>query len=155
MYYGHIHHYVRGSFTLRWRHNDRHGVPNHVYSHVCWGAHQRKYQSPASLAFIMGIHRSPVDSPHKGPVTRKVFPFDDVIMIRMDVVCMIAPLAVKQRWRIWVKSTSAKPPQKHCKVRTLGVISGMYLIISKTAIHIGGRAVDQSEGLMAMYSGRG
>ena len=29
---------------------------------------------------MRGIHRWPVDSPHKGPVTRKMFPFDDVIM---------------------------------------------------------------------------
>ena len=41
---------------------------------------QRKHQSSASLAFVRGIHRSPVNSPHKGPVTRKLFPFDDVIM---------------------------------------------------------------------------
>ena len=34
----------------------------------------------ASLAFVRGIHRWPVNSPHKGPVTRKMFPFDDVIM---------------------------------------------------------------------------
>ena len=33
-----------------------------------------------SLAFVKGIHRSPVDSPHKGPVTRKISPVDDVIM---------------------------------------------------------------------------
>ena len=26
------------------------------------------------------IHRSPVDSPHKGPVTRKMFPFIDVLV---------------------------------------------------------------------------
>ena len=41
---------------------------------------QRKHQSCASLAFVRGIHRWPVNSPHKGPVTRKMFPFDDVIM---------------------------------------------------------------------------
>ena len=29
---------------------------------------------------MRGIHRGPVNSPHKGPVTRKMFPFDDVIM---------------------------------------------------------------------------
>ena len=29
---------------------------------------------------VRGIHRSPVNSPHKGPVTRKMFPFDDVIV---------------------------------------------------------------------------
>ena len=32
---------------------------------------------------MWGIHRSPVNSPHKGPVTRKMFQFDDVIMRKM------------------------------------------------------------------------
>ena len=52
-----------------------------VYSAVYSGADQRKHQSSASLAFVRGIHRSPVNSPHKWPVTRKMFPFDDVIMV--------------------------------------------------------------------------
>ena len=53
-----------------------------VYSaFVRSGADQRKHQSSASLAFVRGIHRSPGNSPHKGPVTRKIFPFDDVIML--------------------------------------------------------------------------
>ena len=56
-----------------------------VYSTVYSGADQRKYQSSASLAFVRGIHRWPVNSPHEGPVTRKMFPFDDVIM-KMSVV---------------------------------------------------------------------
>ena len=51
-----------------------------VYSTVYPGADQRKHQSPASLAFVRGIHRGPMNSPHKWPVTRKLFPFDDVIM---------------------------------------------------------------------------
>ena len=51
-----------------------------VYSIVYSSAVQRKHQSSASLAFVWGIHRGPVNSPHKGPVTRKMFPFDDVIM---------------------------------------------------------------------------
>ena len=51
-----------------------------VYSTVYSGADQRKHQSFASLAFVRGIHRWPVNSPHKGPVKRKMFPFDDVIM---------------------------------------------------------------------------
>ena len=41
---------------------------------------QRKHQSSMSLAFARGIHRWPVNSPHKGPVTWKMFPLDDVIM---------------------------------------------------------------------------
>ena len=51
-----------------------------VYLPACSGADQRKHQSSASLAFVRGIHRWPVNSPHKGSVTRKLFPFDDVIM---------------------------------------------------------------------------
>ena len=51
-----------------------------VYSIVHSGADQRKHQSSASLAFERGIHRRPLNSPHKGPVTRKMFQFDDVIM---------------------------------------------------------------------------
>ena len=51
-----------------------------VYSTVYSGADQRKHQSSASLAFVSGIHRWPANSPHKRPLTRKMFPFDDVIM---------------------------------------------------------------------------
>ena len=47
-----------------------------VYSTVNSGADQRKRQSSASLAFVRGIHRWPVNSPHKWPSTRKMFPFD-------------------------------------------------------------------------------
>ena len=56
-----------------------------VYSTVYPGADQGKDQSSASLAFVWGIHRGPVNSPHKWPVTRKIFPFDDVIMVRTGV----------------------------------------------------------------------
>ena len=51
-----------------------------VYSAVYSDADQRKHQSSASLSFVRGIHRGHVNSPHKWPVTRKMFPFDDVIM---------------------------------------------------------------------------
>ena len=51
-----------------------------VYPIVYSDADQRKRQSSASLAFVRGIHRGPVNSPHKWPVTRKMFPFDDVII---------------------------------------------------------------------------
>ena len=51
------------------------------------GADQRKHQSSTSLAFV----RWPMNSPHKGPVTRKMFPFDDVIM-RCFVVVMVLVL---------------------------------------------------------------
>ena len=50
------------------------------YSTVSLGADQRKHESSVPLAFVRGIHRWSVNSPHKGPVTRKMIPFDDVIM---------------------------------------------------------------------------
>ena len=55
-----------------------------VYSTVYSGADQRKHQISASLVFVREITRWPVNSPHKGPVTRKMFPFDDVIMFYPD-----------------------------------------------------------------------
>ena len=51
-----------------------------VYSTVYSDEDQRKHQSSASLPFVRGIHRGAVNTPYKWPVTRKMFPFDDVIM---------------------------------------------------------------------------
>ena len=53
-----------------------------VYSTIYWGADQRKHKNSASLGFVRGIHRWPLNSPHKGPVTRKMFSFDVVIMTK-------------------------------------------------------------------------
>ena len=60
-----------------------------VYSTVYSDADQRKHQSSTSLAFVWGIHRGPLNSPHKWPVTQKMFQFDDVIMIKMINDCII------------------------------------------------------------------
>ena len=51
-----------------------------VYLVIYTSADKTKHQSSALLAFVRGIHRGPVNFPHKRPVTRKMFPFDDVIM---------------------------------------------------------------------------
>ena len=61
-----------------------------IYSTVYSDADQRKHQSSESLAFVRGIHRGPVNSPHKWPVTRQMFPFDDVIMrhLRFEFIKM-------------------------------------------------------------------
>ena len=56
-----------------------------VYSVVYTGGDQRKHQISALLAFVRGIHRRPVNSPRKGPVTRKMFAFDDVIMVHNHI----------------------------------------------------------------------
>ena len=76
------------------------GLNSIVYS----GANQRKHQSSASLAFVRGIHRWPVNSPHKGAVTRKMFPFDDIIMGKGAVM-----LSFDTSW--WIVFTfECKPP---------------------------------------------
>ena len=54
--------------------------PTIIYLTVYSDADQRKHQISASLAFVRGIHRGPVNSPHKWPATRKMFLFDDAIM---------------------------------------------------------------------------
>ena len=59
-----------------------------VYS----GADKWKHQSSASLAFLTGIHWWLVNSPHKGPVTRKMFPFDDAIMVIYMLMQMLDDL---------------------------------------------------------------
>ena len=85
-----------------------------VYSTVYSSADQRNHQSSASRAFVRGIHRCPVNSPHKGPVTRKLFPFDDVIMIFSDlrVHCLLHALPALlnsmtawtiKMWIVWIK----------------------------------------------------
>ena len=75
---------VYGSDSLQWHHNECGDVSNH-YPHDCLlnvysNADQSKHQSFAPLAFVWGIHRSPVNSPHKGLVTRKMSQFYDVIV---------------------------------------------------------------------------
>ena len=73
---------------LQWRHNGRESVSNHQPYDCLLNRifRRRKLQSSASLAFVRGIHRGQVNSPHKWPVTRKMFPFDDVIMSRLGEI---------------------------------------------------------------------
>ena len=76
---------IRLRYVLQWRHNGRDGVSNHrrldgLLSRL-FRRRSKKHQSSASLAFVRGIHRWQLVSPHKGQVTGKTFPFDDVIMI--------------------------------------------------------------------------
>ena len=66
-----------------------------VYATVYSGADQRKHQSSASLAFVWGIHRWPVNSPHKWPVTREMLQW---ISNNMGVVCTFSCLVVFSLW---------------------------------------------------------
>ena len=81
-----------GTFcTLQRRHNGGDGVSNHQ-THDCllnrlFKCRSKKHQSSASLAFAWRIHRWSVNSPHKWPVTRKMFPFDDVFVDCYGAIC--------------------------------------------------------------------
>ena len=76
-----------------------------VYSTVYSGADERKHQSSLPLALVRVIHWSLVNSPHKGPVTRKMFPFDDVIMWHWGNH-MVASVAIIWWLPQWQRSTA-------------------------------------------------
>ena len=67
-------HFFPGCFTaLKWRHNQRDGVSNHRRLHWllnCWFRWRSKKISKLRITWPL--------CPHKGSVTRKMFPFDDV-----------------------------------------------------------------------------
>ena len=69
-----------------------------VCSIVGSGTDQRKHQISASLAFVRAIHLWPVNSPHKSPGTRKMFPFDDVIMMAWRHFLVVPQLRVIHQW---------------------------------------------------------
>ena len=81
-----------------------------VYTTVYSGADQRKHLRSASLAFVRGIHRCPVNSPHKWPLTRKMVPFDDIIMIRhvwWNNIHVSLPRGGSQQWCLFYKQILA------------------------------------------------
>ena len=70
--------------TLQWRHIDHDSVSNHQ-PHGCllnrlFRRRSKKTSKLRVTGLCVGNSSGPVNSPHKGPVTRKMFPFDDVIM---------------------------------------------------------------------------
>ena len=71
-------------YSLPWRHNGCDGVSNNQ-THDCLlnrlFRHRSKITSKLRVTGLCaGKSPVPVNSLHKGPVTRKMFPFDDVIM---------------------------------------------------------------------------
>ena len=76
--------FERSIFSIRWSHDGRDSVSNHQPHHCLlnriFTRRSKKTSKLRVTGFVWGIHRGPVNSPHKWPVTRKMFPFDDVIM---------------------------------------------------------------------------
>ena len=79
--------------------------PNDCLLNRLFKRRSKKTSKPVSLAFVRGIHRSTVNAPHKGPVTRKMFPFDDVIMLCFEVRYRMV-LPIPHRITILPSSTS-------------------------------------------------
>ena len=68
--------------SLLWRHNGRDGASNHELHHCLLNRLSFKKTSKLRVTGLCGgVHRWPVNSPHKWPVTWKMFPFDYVIML--------------------------------------------------------------------------
>ena len=84
-------------WSLHWRHNDHDGVSNHQ-PHGCllnrlFRRRSKKTSKLRVTGLCAGNSPGPVNSPYKGPVTRKMFPFDDVIMYFIQFlpgVCFIS-----------------------------------------------------------------
>ena len=97
-----------------------------VHSIIYSDGDQGKHQSASSLAF-RGIHRGPVNFPHKWPVTRKLFPFDDVIMEVNPMVTSDSRHKVLVMWNMsWAMTSSWIPGKENvtCSFIVAGVVYG-------------------------------
>ena len=92
-------------------------------------ADQWEHQISASLAFVRGIHRGPVNSPHKRSVTRKVFPFDDVIMYQLSSTGCKSMVEVIHHFDVSIMQL--KLPILHCFVFVFEIISPHWYDISR------------------------
>ena len=74
--------------SLQWRHNERDGVSNHQPHDCLLNLLFRRRSKKTSKLRVTGLcaGNSLVNSPHKRPIMRKMFPFDDVIMS----MCLLA-----------------------------------------------------------------
>ena len=104
------------SHALWWRHNDHDSVSNHQHHECLLNRSFRRRSKKTSKLRVTGLcvgnSPGPVNSPHKGPVTRKMFPFDDVIMAlrlfhntwraaQMSFCAVVDSLMMCVKWRIY------------------------------------------------------
>ena len=127
-----IHVYVLSiPFALQWRHNERDGVPNHWRLHCllnCWFRPKSKKTSKLRVTSLCaGNSRVTSEFPAQRPVTRKMFPFDDVIMEPYACASSLVHdqfpwpetrwkfhFAIKTYWQIDYKTISSRTSRKLC-----------------------------------------
>ena len=135
----HLYHY-----TLRWCHNELDGVSDHQ-PHDCllnclFGCRSKETSKLRVTGLCAGIHRGPANSPHKRPVTRKMFPFDDVIMIRQDSAtgagaydCPVPVTRPRKR-----SANRSQPNQRYCKALMMRIFFGKFFrwVLRESHIHV-------------------
>ena len=94
--------------SLLWRHNDHGGVSSHQPRGCLLNRLFRRRSKKTSKLRVTGLcagnSPGPVNSPHKGPVTRKIFPFDDDIMVVMRTITRPRPFPAARIFHITVTS---------------------------------------------------
>ena len=124
--------------TLRWRHNDHAGVSNHQ-PHGCllnrlFRRRSKKTSKLRVTGLCVGNSSGPVNSPHKGPVTRKMFPFDDVIML-WKPTAVTTPTPKFQQYREGMAPTSRKWHLDSRLIQRSALYRGQYYPKSSQASH--------------------
>ena len=97
--------HITAAKSLHWRHNDQDGVSNHQ-PHGCllkrlFGRRSKKTSKLRVTGLCAWNSPGPVNSPHKGPVTRKIFPFDDVIMFSWIFSLSARRNGRSTQWVLW------------------------------------------------------
>ena len=94
--------------SLHWRHDGHDGVSNHqpreCLLNRLFGRISKKTSKFCVTGLCAGNSPVPVNSPHKGPVTRKMLPFDDVIMFCPVVTYSLKHISVvvgQSVWQLW------------------------------------------------------
>ena len=91
-------------YALRWSHNGCDSLSNHqpydCLLNRLFRRRSKKTSKPLVTGLCVGVHRGPVNSPHKWPVTRKMFQFDDVIMVSSNVKLMGLKYNLKKHWPV-------------------------------------------------------
>ena len=97
-----FYHYINEYAPLQWHHNGRDSVSNHQPHHCLLNRLFRRRSKKISKLRVTGLcagnSPGPVNSPHKWPVMRKMFPFDDVIMTRVHMLSKHAHITVQRSW---------------------------------------------------------
>ena len=100
--------FIDSCITLQWRHNDHDGVSNHQPNGCLLKCLYMRWSKKTSKLRVTGLCEGnspgPVNSPHKGPVMRKMLPFDDVIICSQNhgpISPMIFSIVIWFRWELW------------------------------------------------------